>query len=65
MSYDLQLLRDVAPPSAVMVREHAIYLDAQRTDRKVHKARNVADLLERGHRGKAASGPGQLFDLKA
>lgn len=65
MSYDLQLLREVAPPSAVLVREHAIYLDAQRTDRKVHKARNTADLLERGHRGKPATGAGHLVDLKA
>lgn len=65
MSYDLQLIRDAAPLSAVLVREHAIYLDAQRTDRKVHKARNTADLLERGHRGKPATGAGQLVDLKA
>lgn len=65
MSYDLQLLREVAPPSAILVREHAIYLDAQRTDRKVQKARNVADLLERGHRGKPATGAGNIIDLKA
>jgi hypothetical protein len=64
MSYDLQLIRDVAPPSAVLNREHAIYRDAQRTDRKVQRARNVADLLERGHRGKPASGPAQLVDFK-
>jgi hypothetical protein len=65
MSYDLQLIRDRLPPSAIVMREHAIYLDAQRTDRKVQKARNVADLLERGHRGKPAKVASQLVDLKA
>lgn len=64
MSFDLQLLRDRLPPSIVTLREHAIYLDAQRTDRKVHKARNTADLLERGHRGKPSQNAALLFDLK-
>ena len=34
------------------MREHAIYLAAERSDRKIQKARNVADLLERGHRAR-------------
>lgn len=65
MSYDLQLIRDRLPATNVaMIREHAIYLDAQRTDRKVQKARNMADILERGHRGKPAKGEARLLDLK-
>ena len=64
MSFDLQFIRDRAPAHIAMQREHAIYLDAQRTDRKIQKARNVADLLERGHRGKPAKNPSRLLDLK-
>lgn len=65
MSFDLQFIRDRAPTHVVMQREHAIYLDAQRSDRKVQKARNVADLLERGHRARTGSHTALLIDMKA
>lgn len=64
MSFDLQFIRDRAPTHVVMQREHAIYLSAQRSDRKVHKARNVADLLERGHRVRGGAHTALLVDLK-
>jgi hypothetical protein len=65
MSYDLQFLRDRAPASVAMIREHAIYLDAQRSDRRVQKARNVADLLERGHKATPQRSTALLVDIKA
>lgn len=65
MSYDLQIIRDRAPAQVMMQREHAIYLDAQRSDRKVQKARNVADLLERGHRARTGAHTALLVDMKA
>jgi hypothetical protein len=66
MSFDLQAMRDTAPTHLALVREHAIYLDAQRSDRKIQKARNVADLLERGHRPTKKTGTtGLIVDLKA
>lgn len=55
MSYDLQLMRDTAPVTIALAREHAIYRDALNTDRKVQRARNVADLLERGHRSRPSA----------
>lgn len=67
MSFDIQLIRDIGASNVAMVREHAIFTDAQRSDRRVHKARNIADLLERGHKpSKGSSGmQGLLVDLKA
>lgn len=65
MSYDLQFLGERAPPSVSMIREHAIYLEAERSDRRVHKPRNVADILERGHRGMPGRKTAQLVDVKA
>lgn len=65
MSFDLQVLRDTAPAAIAMVREHAIYRDAETTDRKVHKARNVADLLERGHRSRPNSYSALIVDVLA
>jgi len=64
MSYDLQFLRDRAPPSVTMIREHAIYLEAERSDRRVLKTRNVADVLERGHRGAPGRNTARLLDMK-
>lgn len=65
MSFDLQTTPQVLAANPVMARQHAIYLDAQRSDRKVQKARNVADLLERGHRSKPSDISGSLVDLLA
>lgn len=65
MSYDLQFLRDRAPAALATVREHAIYLDAQRSDRRVRKIRNVADVLERGHRSTPGAKTALLIDVKA
>jgi hypothetical protein len=65
MSFDLQFIRDRAPAHIAMQREHAIYLNAQRSDRKVQKARNVADLLERGHRARTGAHTALLIDVKA
>jgi len=64
MSFDLQFIRDRAPTHVVMPREHAIYLDAQRSDRKVRKARNIADLLERGHRARGGAHTALIVDMK-
>jgi hypothetical protein len=65
MSFDLQMIRDAAPASITMPREHAIYRDAQGGDRKVQPARNVADLLERGHRSRTTTTTAILIDLTA
>jgi hypothetical protein len=65
MSYDLQFLRDRAPASVAMIREHAIYIDAQRSDRRVQKTRNIADVLERGNRPSSERKTALLVDLKA
>lgn len=66
MSFDIQLVRDIGVSNVAMVREHAIFLEAQRSDRRVHKARNIADLLERGHKSPKNSGTqGVLIDVKA
>ncbi len=66
MSFDLQGIRDIAVTHPVMARQHAIFLEAQRSDRRVHKARNIADLLERGHKpARSASLQGMVVDLKA
>jgi hypothetical protein len=62
MSYDLQFLRDRAPASVTMVRELAIYRDAERSDRRVRKVRNIADVLEAGHR---AAKSAQVIDVRA
>jgi hypothetical protein len=66
MSYDLQGIRDIGVTHPVMARQHAIFLDAQRSDRRVHKARNIADLLERGHKpARGGSLQGLVVDVKA
>jgi hypothetical protein len=65
MSFDLQFVRDRAPALLLLQREHAIYLDAQRSDRKIQKARNVANLLERGHRARTGAHTALLVDVKA
>lgn len=65
MSFDLQFLRDRAPAQVALIREHAIYLEARRSDRRVQKARNVADLLERGHRSTSPRLSALLLDVKA
>ena len=68
MSFDLQAIRDIGAANPVMIRAHAIFLEAQRSDRRVHKARNIADLLERGHkpaRGGGDSLQGLVVDVKA
>lgn len=65
MSYDLQPLGERAPSSVTMIREHAIYLEAGRSDRRIHKPRNIADVLERGHRGAPGRLTARLVDVKA
>ncbi len=66
MSFDLQHLRDIGVSNVAMQRQHAIFLEAERSDRKVTKARNIADLLERGHRPSRKQGlQGLVIDLKA
>lgn len=66
MSFDLQAARGMGAANPVMVRENAIFLKAQRSDRRVHKARNIADLLERGHKpARSGSLQGVVVDLKA
>jgi hypothetical protein len=64
MSYDLLFLRERAPPSVAMVREHAIYLGAEQANRRAPRIRNVADALERGHRP-AVRNFAMLVDVKA
>ncbi len=64
MSYDLLFLKERAPPSVSMVREHAIYLGAEQANRRVRRVRNVADVLERGHRP-ASRDFAMLIDVKA
>ncbi len=66
MTFDLQAVRDVALVNPMVQRQHAIYLDAQRSDRRVQKARNMADILER--RNRPARGKGHtalLLDVMA
>ena len=66
MSFDLHGIRDMGVTHPVMAREHAIFLNAQRSDRRVHKARNIADLLERGHKpARSGSLQGLVVDVKA
>jgi hypothetical protein len=65
MSPDLQATQPPVVFNPAIARQQAIYLDAKRSDRRVHKPRNVADLLERGHRGKPATISGQLVDVTA
>lgn len=65
MSYDLQFLRDRAPTAVTLTRQHAIYLDAQRSDRRVRKIRNVADVLERGHKSSPGGKTALVIDVKA
>lgn len=65
MSFDLQGVRDVSAANPAMLRQHAIYLSAERSDRKIQKARNVADLLERGHRSRPNRHTALIVDLMA
>lgn len=65
MSFDLQGVRDATVINPMTMRQHAIYLDAQRSDRRVQKARNVADLLERGHKARAGEHRAMLIDVMA
>lgn len=65
MSFDLQNVPQVVAANPVLARQHAIYLEAQRSDRKIQKARNTADLLERGHRGKPSKISARLVDVLA
>lgn len=66
MSCDLQLIRDIGAPSVAMVREHAIFIEAQRSDRRVQKARNLSEVLERNHKRSKGNGlQAQLIDIKA
>ena len=64
MSFDLQGVRDASVINMTMMRQHAIYLAAQRSDRKIQKARNVADLLERGHRARLGHHTALMLDIK-
>lgn len=65
MSFDLQGVRDATAVNPTTKREHAIYLAAQRSDRRVQKARNIADLLERGHRARLGHHTALVVDVKA
>jgi hypothetical protein len=65
MSFDLQAVPAATAVNPVMMRQHAIYLEAQRSDRKVQKPRNTADILERGHRGAPGRRNAQLVDVMA
>ncbi len=64
MSVDLQLLPTISPISIATPREHAIYRDALSSNRKRQRARNVADLLERGHRSRSTRTTALLVDLR-
>ena len=64
MSFDLQGVRDASVINMTMMRQHAIYLAAQRSDRKIQKVRNVADLLERGHRARLGHHTALMLDIK-
>jgi hypothetical protein len=65
MSFDLQGVRDATVINPMTMRQHAIYLDAQRSDRKVQKARNIADLLERGQRARTGQHTALMLDVMA
>ena len=45
-------------------RAQAAFLAAQRTDDRAPEAKNIADLLERGHRGRSP-GAAMLLDVLA
>ncbi len=64
MSFDLQGVRSASVVSPAAMREHAIYLAAERSDRKIQKARNIADLLERGHRARLGHHTALMVDVK-
>lgn len=64
MSFDLQGVRSASVVNPATMREHAIYLAAERSDRKIQKARNVADLLERGHRARLGHHTALMVDVK-
>ena len=64
MSFDLQGVRSASVVNPAAMREHAIYLAAERSDRKIQKARNIADLLERGHRARLGHHTALMVDVK-
>lgn len=63
MSLDLHSLPPVPAANPILARQHAIYLEAQRSDRRIRRPRNVADLLERGHRSKNTKQTAHLVDV--
>ncbi len=63
MSFDLMQMRDAAPSTIATPQEHAIYRDALTANHKQQRARNIADLLERGHRSRPARSAAILIDL--
>ena len=65
MSFDLQLITAAVPAAIAAPREHAIYRDASSANHKRQRARNVADLLERGHRSRPSAKPAVLVDILA
>ena len=65
MSFDVQDVCNASPFSPATLRQHAIYLAAQRSDRKIRKARNIADLLERGHRARSGAHTALVLDVMA
>ncbi|MEZ6028177.1 MAG: hypothetical protein R3C46_00350 [Hyphomonadaceae bacterium] len=64
MSLDVQYIRDTAAVTPLMVREHAVFLEAQRSDRRVHKARGIADQLQRNQKPAKGGLQGLVDDLK-
>jgi hypothetical protein len=50
--------------NAALNRAHAAFLATQRTDNRAPEAKNIADLLERGHRGRSP-GAAMLLDVLA
>jgi hypothetical protein len=49
MNVEADRLRDVPAAQAASMRQQMLQMLAERSDRKVTEARNVADLLEYGH----------------
>lgn len=62
MAFDLQLM-PAAPLTVAMSQAHAIYRDV--LSAKLPRVRNVADLLERGHRPHTNIKCGILVDIRA
>lgn len=62
MAFDLQLM-PTAPLAIAMTQASAIYRDV--LSAKIPRVRNVADLLERGHRPHTNIKCGILIDIRA